>query len=127
MGRLFAEHRFDHVYHLAAYAAEGLSHFIRHYNYQNNLIGTMNLLNAAVNAECVRRFVFTSSIAVYGAAQNPMTERTVPTPEDPYGIAKYACEMDLQAAHEMFGLISPSSGRTTSMASTRTSATAIAT
>ena len=52
----------------------------------------------------VKRFVFTSSIAVYGAAQNPMTESTAPMPEDPYGVAKYACEMDLRAAHEMFGL-----------------------
>ena len=101
---LFAEHRFDYVYHLAAYAAEGLSHFIRRYNYENNVLGTINLVNAAVNSETVRRFVFTSSIAVYGAAQNPMTESTVPAPEDPYGIAKYACEMDLRAAHEMFGL-----------------------
>jgi UDP-glucose 4-epimerase len=48
--------------------------------------------------------VFTSSIAVYGAAQLPMTEATVPQPEDPYGIAKYAIELDLRAAHEMFGL-----------------------
>lgn len=101
---LFAEHRFDYVYHLAAYAAEGLSHFIRRYNYQNNVVGTVNLLNAAVNTGTVRRFVFTSSIAVYGAAQNPMTESTTPSPEDPYGVAKYACEMDLRAAHEMFGL-----------------------
>jgi UDP-glucose 4-epimerase len=104
LDRLFAERRFDFVYHLAAYAAEGLSHFIRRYNYENNVVGTVNLINASVNAETVKRFVFTSSIAVYGAAQNPMTESTTPMPEDPYGVAKYACEMDLKAAHEMFGL-----------------------
>ena len=104
IAELFRQHRFDYVYHLAAYAAEGLSHFIRAYNYQNNVLGTVNLLNASVNAETVRRFVFTSSIAVYGAAQNPMTEATAPTPEDPYGVAKYACELDLRAAHEMFGI-----------------------
>lgn len=102
--RLFADHRFDYVYHLAAYAAEGLSHFIRVYNYRNNLIGSMNLVNAAVNAGCVKRFVFTSSIAVYGPGQVPMLEDTAPAPEDPYGIAKYAVEMDLMAAHEIFGL-----------------------
>ena len=100
---LFDEYRFEYVYHLAAYAAEGLSHFIRMFNYRNNLIGSMNLLNNAVKHEC-RRFVFTSSIAVYGAAQTPMTESTVPQPEDPYGISKYAVELDLAAAHEMFGL-----------------------
>jgi UDP-glucose 4-epimerase len=101
---LFATYKFDYVYHLAAYAAEGLSHFIRRYNYENNVLGTINLVNAAVNSETVKRFIFTSSIAVYGAAQNPMTESTTPMPEDPYGVAKYACEMDLRAAHEMFGL-----------------------
>jgi len=100
---LFAQEKFDYVYHLAAYAAEGLSHFIRRFNYTNNLIGSVNLINAAVRHE-VKCFVFTSSIAVYGAAQLPMTEEAVPTPEDPYGISKYAVELDLHAAQEMFGL-----------------------
>ncbi len=101
--RLFAEHRFDHVFHLAAYAAEGLSHFIRRFNYTNNVIGSVNLINQSVIHE-VRRFVFTSSIAVYGENQLPMTEDLVPRPEDPYGIAKYAVELDLAAAKRMFGL-----------------------
>ncbi len=101
--RLFEEYQFDYIYHLAAYAAEGLSHFIRRFNYTNNLIGSVNLLNAAIRYES-QCFVFTSSIAVYGKGQLPLTEETVPQPEDPYGIAKYAFEMDLQAAYEMFGL-----------------------
>ena len=50
--------RFDYVYHLAAYAAEGLSHFIRRFNYTNNLIGSVNLINASVNTG-VKGFVFT--------------------------------------------------------------------
>ena len=100
---LFAEHRFDYVFHLAAYAAEGLSHFIRRFNYENNLLGSVNLINAAVNHD-VQCFVFTSSIAVYGRNQLPMTEELVPQPEDPYGVAKYAVELDLRAAHELFGL-----------------------
>lgn len=104
VNRLFAEHDFDYVFHLAAYAAEGLSHFIKRFNYTNNLIGSVNLINAAVNAGSVKCFVFTSSIAVYGPNQVPMTEELTPTPEDPYGIAKYAVELDLREAHEMFGL-----------------------
>jgi UDP-glucose 4-epimerase len=100
--RLFDIHGFDYVYHLAAYAAEGLSHFIRVFNYTNNVIGTMNLLNASVRHD-VDCLVFTSSIAVYGPAATPMTEDTVPQPEDPYGIAKYAVELDLAAAQRMFG------------------------
>ena len=101
--RLFEENDFDYIYHIAAYAAEGLSHFIRRFNYTNNLIGSVNLINEAVkhNVKC---FVFTSSIAVYGAGQLPMDESMTPRPEDPYGISKYAVELDLMAAHEMFGL-----------------------
>lgn len=94
---------FDYVYHLAAYAAEGLSHFIRAFTYRTNLEATMNLVNQAVIGE-VKRFVFTSSIAVYGAHQLPMTEDLTPEPEDPYGISKYAVELDLAAAQRVFGL-----------------------
>ena len=52
----------------------------------------------------VKCFVFTSSIAVYGALKPPMREDMVPVPEDPYGVAKLAVEMDLRAARHMFGL-----------------------
>ncbi len=100
---LFQKYKFSYVYHLAAYAAEGLSHFIKRFNYQNNLIGSVNLINAAVNYE-VKCFVFTSSIAVYGKGQLPMTEDMAPMPEDSYGISKYAVELELKASHEMFGL-----------------------
>ncbi|MFP3948410.1 MAG: NAD-dependent epimerase/dehydratase family protein [Longimicrobiales bacterium] len=100
---LFRRHDFDFIYHLAAYAAEGLSHFIRRFNYTNNVLGSISLVNAAVRHE-VRNFVFTSSIAVYGTNQLPMTEDLTPRPEDPYGIAKYAVELDLEAAEAMFGL-----------------------
>jgi UDP-glucose 4-epimerase len=103
IGRLFQEHRFDYVFHLAAYAAEGLSHFIRRFNYANNVIGSVNLINAAVNHE-IKCFVFASSIAVYGESPPPMSEEQTPRPTDPYGIAKYAVELDLKAAAQMFGL-----------------------
>jgi UDP-glucose 4-epimerase len=103
VARLFAEGQFDYVYHLAAYAAEGLSHFIRRFNYTNNVVGSVALVNEAVKHR-VKCFVFTSSIAVYGANQLPMREDLMPQPEDPYGIGKYAVELDLKAAHEMFGL-----------------------
>ena len=100
---LFEEYKFEYVFHLAAYAAEGLSHFIKRFNYENNLIGSVNLINASVNHN-VKCFVFTSSIAVYGAGQLPMTEDMIPTPEDSYGIAKYAVEQELRVSNEMFGL-----------------------
>jgi UDP-glucose 4-epimerase len=103
INRLFDRHSFDYVYHLAAYAAEGLSHFIKRFNYNNNLIGSVNLINAAVNHN-VKCFVFTSSIAVYGAGQSPMSEDMMPVPEDSYGISKLAVEQELRVSHEMFGL-----------------------
>jgi UDP-glucose 4-epimerase len=100
---LFNCHRFRYVFHCAAYAAEGLSPFIRRFNYTNNVVGSAILINAAIKYD-VSCFVFTSSIAVYGAGQTPFTEDMTPAPEDPYGIAKYAVEMDLAAAHRQFGL-----------------------
>jgi UDP-glucose 4-epimerase len=101
--RLFQDHPFRYVFHLAAYAAEGLSHFIRRFNYLNNLLGSVNVINASIR-HSVQHFVFTSSIAVYGSGQVPMLESTQPLPEDPYGISKFAVELDLRAAHEQFGL-----------------------
>jgi len=100
---LFEKYKFSYIYHLAAYAAEGLSHFIRNFNYQNNLIGSINLINASINHN-IKCFVFTSSIAVYGTNKLPLTETQYPQPEDPYGIAKYAVELDLLNAHKMFGM-----------------------
>lgn len=100
---LWASGSYDYVYHIAAYAAEGLSHFIRTYNYRTNLEASVRLINQSV-LHGVRQFVFTSSIAVYGAEQTPMTEEMAPRPEDPYGISKYAVELDLAAAHDIFGL-----------------------
>jgi UDP-glucose 4-epimerase len=101
---LFEEEQFEFVFHLAAYAAEGLSHFIKRFNYNNNLIGSVNLIDSSVNTG-VKCFVFTSSIAVYGTnPELPMTEKTPPHPEDSYGIAKQAVEQELRVCKEMFDL-----------------------
>jgi UDP-glucose 4-epimerase len=101
--KIFVENKIDYVFHLAAYAAEGLSHFIKRFNYNNNLIGSVNLINQSVIHK-VKCFVFTSSIAVYGKNQLPMTEDTTPKPEDSYGIAKLAVEQELEVTNQMFGL-----------------------
>lgn len=101
--KLFEQEKFNYVFHLAAYAAEGLSHFIRRYNYENNLIGSINLINASV-LNNVERFVFTSSIAVYGLTNPPLLEEMNPFPADPYGVAKLAVEQDLRVARDLFGL-----------------------
>lgn len=83
-------------YHFAAYAAEGLSPFIRHFNYNNNVLASMNIINACINHDC--KLIFTSSMAVYGNQVPPFQEDMQPAPIDPYGVAKFAVEMDIEIA-----------------------------
>jgi UDP-glucose 4-epimerase len=100
---IFEFYKPDYVYHFAAYAAEGLSPFIRTYNYQNNLEATANIVNECIKHD-IKRLVFTSTMAVYGYGNPPFDESHTPAPIDPYGIAKYACEMDIKVAGEQHGL-----------------------
>ena len=94
----------DYVFHFAAYAAEGLSPFIREYNYENNLQATAGIINQCIKYD-VKRLVFTSTLAVYGHGDGGVfNESQVPKPIDPYGVAKYGCEMDIQIANEQHGL-----------------------
>jgi UDP-glucose 4-epimerase len=94
----------DYVFHLAAYAAEGLSPFIRCFNYDNNLKATAKIVNECIKHD-VTRLVFTSTMAVYGHGTGGIFEEDQqPQPIDPYGIAKYACEMDIQVAGTQHGL-----------------------
>jgi UDP-glucose 4-epimerase len=100
----FEVHNFDYVFHFAAYAAEGLSPFIRQYNYENNLVATARVINNCIKYN-VKRLVFTSTLAVYGHGNYGIFDETqVPKPIDPYGVAKYGCEMDIQIANEQHGL-----------------------
>jgi UDP-glucose 4-epimerase len=100
---IFETYKFDYVYHLAAYAAEGLSPFIRNFNYKNNLVATTNVVNCCINYS-IKRLVFTSTMAVYGENKTPFDESYLPNPIDPYGVAKYACEMDIKVAGTQHGL-----------------------
>lgn len=99
---IFKDEKIDAVFHFAAYAAEGLSPFIRMYNYTNNVVTSMNVINACVNYDA--KMIFTSSMAVYGRTKPPFFEVQLPQPDDPYGIAKYAVELDIAQAHEHLGL-----------------------
>lgn len=102
---IFAQVKPQVVMHLAAYAAEGLSHHIPNFNYHNNVVGTTNVLSAAHRAG-VEHFVFTSSIAAYGhaaASETAINEATACVPCDPYGIAKHACEQHIAAFHDYYG------------------------
>tara|TARA_Y100000361_G_scaffold52586_1_gene46022 strand:- start:934 stop:1956 length:1023 start_codon:yes stop_codon:yes gene_type:complete len=101
---IFDFHDIEYVFHFAAYAAEGLSPFIRTFNYDNNLKATARVVNECIKAD-VKRLVFTSTLAVYGHGEGGIfDENQQQAPIDPYGVAKYACEMDIQIANEQHGL-----------------------
>jgi len=104
LAQTFEKYKPNYVFHFAAYAAEGLSPFIRNYNYQNNLVATTNIVNECIKHD-VKRLVFTSTLAIYGHGYGGIfDEDQIPAPIDPYGVAKYACEMDIQIAGEQHGL-----------------------
>jgi len=101
---VFKKENIEIIYHFAAYAAEGLSPFIRKFNYENNVIASSNLITCSIEFS-IKRFIFASSMAVYGEKyEPPFHEDLLQAPIDPYGIAKYAVEMDLKIASDQHGL-----------------------
>lgn len=92
----------DVIYHTAALAYEGLSVFSPTLITNNIVTGTTALATAAVR-NGVRRFINCSSMARYGANPVPFTEDMPPRPEDPYGIAKVAAEMQLDLLGRVHG------------------------
>lgn len=102
LGHIFSTNKPVACFHFAAYAAEGLSPFIRHYNYTNNILSSVNIINQCIENDT--KMVFTSSMAVYGNHYPPFFETMGPAPIDPYGVAKYATELDIKIAHEQHGL-----------------------
>ncbi len=94
----------DVVYHCAATAHEGLSVFSPYENARNGYSASASVFGAAC-AVGVKRIVFCSSMARYGSTDNPpFTEATIPTPQDPYGIGKYASELMLKNLCETHGI-----------------------
>ena len=102
---IFEKHKPEYVFHFAAYAAEGLSPFIRKFNYENNVVSTVAIINECIKHD-VKRLVYTSSMSVYGhgGQMPPFTEDMPRCPIDPYGVSKAACEMDIEIAGEQHNL-----------------------
>lgn len=100
---VFLKESIDYVYHFAAYAAEGLSPFIRNFNYTNNILCSINIINNCINYN-IKKLIFTSSMAVYWIGNPPFTEDQQQSPIDPYGIAKYSVEQDIKQANDQFWL-----------------------
>ena len=103
VSEVFSTYRPDYVFHLAAFAAEGLSPFVRSHNYRNNLEATSKIVTECIKND-VTRLIFSSTMGVYGDNPTPFYESDQPNPIDPYGIAKYACELDIRVAGEHHGL-----------------------
>lgn len=84
------------IYHLAANAAENLSMFSPIEITTTNYNTFFNVITPAIATGQLKRFVFTSSIAVYGAIHIPFRESDLPLPQDIYGITKLAIEQALK-------------------------------
>jgi UDP-glucose-4-epimerase GalE len=100
--------RVDAVMHFAAHAYVGESVENPRKYFQNNVVAALSLLNCAVDAG-IRRFVFSSTCAVYGIpGQIPITEQTPREPVNPYGASKLFFENALEAYGRAYGLRSVS-------------------
>lgn len=93
----------DVVFHAAAMAYEGASVFSPHVITQNTVGASVGVFAAAIDQR-VRRIVFCSSMARYGANEIPFTETMIARPQDPYGIGKLAAEMLLRNLCEVHGV-----------------------
>lgn len=98
------EHNIDAVMHFAAWLDVGASVRDPFGYYQNNVIGSLSLLGA-MNDAGVRRFVFSSTCAVYGEPPSVPLHESMPTrPISPYGETKLAVERALEHFERGYGL-----------------------
>ena len=98
----------DAVMHFAAHAYVGESVENPQKYFRNNVVGGLSLLNCVLEAG-IRRFVFSSSCAVYGRSQRqPIPEATAREPLNPYGASKLFFENALEAYGRAYGLRSVS-------------------
>jgi len=105
---IFGIEKPDYVIHCAAYASQAFSSYVRNFTYTNNVVGSMNIINACVNND-VKKLINFSSIATYGdEATPPFKETDSRIPKTCYGISKLTVELDLKEAYERFGLKSAS-------------------
>ncbi len=104
LDKLFSTHNISAVMHFAAFIAVGESVKEPAKYYQNNVTGTLTLLEAMIAAN-VKKFVFSSTCAIYGMPQEiPMTEKHPKNPLSPYAASKYMIEQilaDFEVAYDL--------------------------
>ncbi|MGD1904207.1 MAG: UDP-glucose 4-epimerase GalE [Geitlerinemataceae cyanobacterium] len=104
LDRLFAERDICAVMHFAAYIAVGESVAEPGKYYQNNVHGTLTLLEAMIAAD-IKRFVFSSTCAIYGVPKEiPLIETHPKTPLSPYASSKLMVEQILADFDIAYGL-----------------------
>ena len=101
---LFAQHRFDAVFHFASFIQVGESVTEPAKYYQNNLAATLTLLQAMVRAQ-IKHFIFSSTAAVYGDPKYiPIDEQHPKAAINPYGRSKWMVEQMLEDFDRAYGL-----------------------
>ena len=95
---------FDACIHLAAFKAAGESMLVPEKYSENNITGTLNILNSAVKHNC-KNIVFSSSAAIFGNPQNlPIDENHPKNPENYYGFTKLSIEDYLEWYSKLKGI-----------------------
>lgn len=101
---VFTERQYDAVMHFAALAYVGVSVTDPAVYYRNNVVGTLNLLDA-MRAASVNRIVFSSTCATYGTPEKvPITEAEKQEPINPYGYTKLVIERAMDDYAHAYGL-----------------------
>jgi UDP-glucose 4-epimerase len=99
---------FDGVVHLAAFIAAGESVAVPERYWENNVVGTLRLLDA-VRAAGVPRLIFSSTANIYGdPAEVPIPETAIAAPPNPYATSKLAAEYALTGEATAHGLAAAS-------------------
>lgn len=104
LGQLLAGHRFDAVMHFASFIQVGESVAQPSKYYRNNVTNTLTLLDAMMAAN-VKRFIFSSTAAIFGEPQSERIDEAHPRqPINPYGRSKLMVEQALADYDHAYGL-----------------------
>jgi UDP-glucose 4-epimerase len=104
LSQVFRKHQIEAVMHFAADSVVGESVESPLAYFENNVAGTINLLKIMINFE-IKRFVFSSTAAVYGEPEQiPIMEDNPTKPTNPYGESKLMIEQILSRCDEAYGL-----------------------
>ena len=91
VSKLIKDHNVTSIIHLAAYLNVSEAEKNKKKYYENNIIGTKNLLNACENSK-VKNVIFSSSCSIYGNFKGSVSENRAPNPQGYYGYTKYKGE-----------------------------------